>query len=116
MHGLRMKWTNLVSNFSRMNKLCSERGTTVEFKANCHLHFTGGAEGTLYCFNNYSYEIGKREVDKIKERNKELLETVNPNAMHLLGTAEEQVSDPIPPNFDFGEKGENVFSFFFLVG
>jgi chromosome segregation ATPase len=36
-----------------------------------------GNENTFYNFNNYTFEIGKREIESRKDRNKELLQTIN---------------------------------------
>lgn len=47
--------------------------------------------GSHYDFQAYSHEIGKREINQRQERKKQLLQTVNPKAMNLLGTAEEKV-------------------------
>lgn len=51
-----------------------------------------GAPGTLYVFNNYNYDIGKKEIDYLEDRRKELESMINTRAMNLLGTAEEQVN------------------------
>ena len=52
-------------------------------------HF-GAARGP-YDFARYSYDSGKKELDALGERRKELESTLNINAMRMLGTAEEQV-------------------------
>uniref|UniRef100_A0A914IB66 SMC hinge domain-containing protein n=1 Tax=Globodera rostochiensis TaxID=31243 RepID=A0A914IB66_GLORO len=52
-----------------------------------------GVDGSAYDFRDYSYEIGKRELDERKARTKELLRTVNPKAMDSLGTAENELNE-----------------------
>ncbi|KAI1711939.1 structural maintenance of chromosomes protein 2 [Ditylenchus destructor] len=49
-----------------------------------------GVAGTPYDFKQYNYDTGKAEIEKAKDRRKELEGMINTKAMNLLGTAEEQ--------------------------
>ncbi|MFH4975124.1 hypothetical protein AB6A40_001833 [Gnathostoma spinigerum] len=52
------------------------------------VHF--GKQNTGYDFTSYSVERGKAEIEEKKSRKMALEKTMNPKAMHMLGSAEEQ--------------------------
>ena len=52
-----------------------------------------GTEDSVYDFRGYNYEIGKKEIESRKDRSKELEQTINTKAMHLLDTAEERFAE-----------------------
>ncbi|KAI1727452.1 SMC proteins flexible hinge domain-containing protein [Ditylenchus destructor] len=59
-----------------------------------------GVAGTPYDFKQYNYDTGKGEIEKAKDRRKELEGMINTKAMNLLGTAEEQcreLENKLPP-------------------
>ncbi|KAF7636433.1 Structural maintenance of chromosomes protein [Meloidogyne graminicola] len=52
-----------------------------------------GIRGNDFDFTNFTFDIGKREIEQRKDRMKELSQTINTKAMHLLDTAEGQCQE-----------------------
>ncbi|KAL7074740.1 hypothetical protein ACQ4LE_005470 [Meloidogyne hapla] len=52
-----------------------------------------GVHGTDYDFTDFTFDIGKREIEQRKDRIKELSHTINTKAIHLLDTAEGQCQE-----------------------
>ncbi|CAK5079295.1 unnamed protein product [Meloidogyne enterolobii] len=52
-----------------------------------------GLRNTEYDFTDFTFDIGKREIEQRKDRIKELSHTINTKAMHLLDTAEGQCQE-----------------------
>jgi len=72
---------------NRVQKLEKQYPWIVDEKKNF-----GTARG-FFDFASYSYDSGKKELDALGERKKELESTLNINAMRMLGTAEEQCNE-----------------------
>jgi len=62
---------------------------------------TFNARNGPYNFDTYSYDFGKKELDRLGERRKELESTLNINAMKMMEIAEEKVSFIIRVSIEF---------------